>query len=376
METMNHLISYKAILWFLKLFDTTWSNIVSCEIWKEEANTIYEKLYQRGFVSIDEALKFFEKHKIITEYNYKPLSHIEYVYDLQIWSYDFCYDVLKWNTFSNYVASKESEENKDSQIINEFIEPLAKIVTDTYEEHRDNNVNKFKCSNIIDRLKLEEQKNYFWEWVLATELLLYHIYKNNPSKILEFLTIIKNSTEVNTDLLENLYNALRKVDTIFWPHRSAFEDEYKNNIYIFEDIEFNLIKNTCKIWRYTINLLDISNQYFNTTPSCWEHINKPITAVKFLFGVVKYYCNHIKRGSKINIEIAKGDSTYKILESYITKFCSNYPKLWKAWALNTDNLWRIRNLLKKLWSRVLAQQKGTWKFHKPGSYQLILRLKE
>jgi hypothetical protein len=376
METINHLISYNAILWFLKTYDTTESNSVSCKIWKEDANTIYQKLHQRFFVSIDEALKFFEKYKIITEYKYSQISHEEYVYALQLWTYTFDYDDLKCKTFFEYVTGKESEESKDSQIINEFIEPLAKIITDTYKEHRDNNINKFSCSMIIDKLWINREANYFWEWVLATKLLLYHIYKNNPSKILEFLTIIKNSTEVKTDLLEDLYNPLRKVDTIFWPHRSAFEDEYKNNIYIFEDIEFNLIKNTCKIWKYTINLLDISNQYFNTTPSCWEDINKPITAVKFLFGVVKYYCNHIKKGSKIHIEMTRDDSTYKILKSYVQKFCSKYRKLWDPWAMNPGNLWRIRNLLTNLWSRVLAQQKGTWKFHKPGSYQLILRLKE
>ncbi len=160
MESDNHLISYKAILWFFKENYTIEPNSVSCKIWKEEANTIYKMLYQKGFVSIDEVLKFFDKHKIITEYNYWPISHTEYVYNLQLWTYEFDYDILKCLTFSDYVTGKESEESKDSQIINEFIEPLAKIVTDTYAEHKDNNINKFRCSVIIDKLRLEEQKNY------------------------------------------------------------------------------------------------------------------------------------------------------------------------------------------------------------------------
>ena len=239
MEPINHLISYKEILWFLKSLDTTKTGNVSYKIWKQESNDIYKKLYNRSFVSVNDALLFFEKYKIITNYDYKPLSHAEYVYTLQVWKYSFDYNESKWDTFSCYIAGKESNEAKDYQIINEFIEPLAKIITDTYQEHRDNNINKFSCSMIVDQLKIDKEKNYFWEWVLATELLLYHIYTNDRNKILEFLTIIKNSTEVKTDLLEDFYNQLRKVQIVFSSDkRSAFEDKFQNNIYIFEDIEF------------------------------------------------------------------------------------------------------------------------------------------
>jgi hypothetical protein len=377
METINHLISYKEILWFLKSIDTTKIGNVSYKIWKQESNDIYKKLHNRSFVSVNDALAFFEKYKIITNYDYELLSHAEYVYALQAWKYSFDYNESKWDTFSCYIAGKESNEAKDYQIINEFIEPLAKIITDTYQEHRDNNINKFSCNTIIDRLNLEEPKDYFWEWVLATELLLYHIYINDRNKILEFLAIIKNSTEVKTDLLEDLYNQLRKVQIVFSSkERSAFEDKFQNNIYIFEDIEFNLTKNTCKIWKYTIDLQSISNKNFDTKPSCSEDIHKPITAIKFLFGVVKYYCNHIKKGSKIHIEMMRDDSTYENLKSYTKTFCSKYSNLWNAWNLNTDNLWRISNLLKKLWSKVLAQQKNTCNLRKGSWYQLILSLKQ